>query len=193
MGECAYYLKAEFPTETIAKAMAKKMNKFFMESIGAYSFWQKDRDSNQDTFWKDFEKKFPLMSEYVKDAGLWGKDPNDLSGNIDFGQDEHNENLVRGTTVGWGGADVWHLSDWSPVCDFIKKKYGAVKVVWDTEENGCGSLDALQLYDWEKIVRDILEHKELHPLLIRINNDFDELLDRTIRQSNDIKPKRGTK
>ena len=163
--------------------MSKELNQFFLEAKYAYDFWQKGREGTREVFYMAFEKKFPLMTEYVKSTGLWGGDINALSGNMDFGQ-EGDETLVEGTTVGWGSDGVWHGSNWTFVCNFIKAKYGAIKIVWDTEENGCGGIDSLQLYDWEQIVRDILKNKELHPLLIHTNSELDELLDRTIRQNN---------
>ena len=191
MGECAYFLKAEFQSEARAEEVSKELNKFFAEAKDAYNFWQKGRDGNEETFYKTFEKEYPLTTEYLKDADLWGKKGKNvhaLSGKIDFGQ-EGDETLVQGTTVGWGSDGVWHFSNWTPVCNFIKKKYGAIKVVWSNEENGCSGLDALNLYDWEQIVRDILKNKELHPLLLRTNDELDELLDYTVKQSNEPKPK----
>ena len=189
MGECAYFLKAEFQSEARAEEVSKELNKFFAEAKDAYNFWQKGRDGDQKTFCKIFEKRYPLTTEYLKDADLWGnKNINALSGKMDLGQ-EGDETLVQGTTVGYGSDDVWHFSNWTPVCNFIKKKYGAIKVIWSTEENGCSGLDALNLYDWEQIVRDILKNKELHPLLLRTNDELDELLDYTVKQSNEPKPK----
>lgn len=185
MAECAYFLKAEFQTEAIAHAMAKKMDEFFLESMKAYSFYQKEREGDRDAFRKGLEQKFPLVTEYIKKSGLWLK--LNLSCELDFGQDENNETIVQGTTVSWCDGEIWHMADWTNVCVFIKKKFGAIKVVWGNEENGCGSLDSLNLYDWEQIVRDILKNKELHPLLIHTNSELDELLDRTLKQD---KPKK---
>jgi hypothetical protein len=191
MGECAYFLKADFHTEARAEEVSKELNKFFLEAKNAYNFWQKGRNGNRETFYKTLEKKYPLITEYLKSTELWDGDMHTLSGNMDFGQ-EGNETLVQGTTVGWGSDGVWHMSNWTPVCNFIKKKFGAIKIVWSTEENGCSSLDSLQLYDWEQIVRDILDNKELHPLLIRTNDELDELLDYTIKQNSELptKPKK---
>jgi hypothetical protein len=69
----------------------------------------------------------------------------------------------------------------------MRKKYGATRVLWDTEENGTGSLDSIQLYEYEDIVSDILKHTELHPLLLGIHDDLDVLLDMKMRT-----PKKGT-
>jgi hypothetical protein len=53
---------------------------------------------------------------------------------------------------------------------------GAIKVVWNTEENGCGGIDSLNLYEWEEIVKDILKKKQILPLLMGINKELDELI-----------------
>ena len=193
MGECCYYLKAGFPTEAKAEEAGKELNKFFAEAKKAYNFWQKSRDGNHETFWSSFENKYPLITEYLKDADLWGKDINDLSGHMDFGQE--GDVIIEGNTVGWSSGDVWHMSDWNLVCDFIKKKYGATKIIWDTEENGCDCLNNLNLYDWEQIVRDILKQKKLLPLLLHVNDDLTILVDAILRQETQkpIKKKRENK
>ena len=70
---------------------------------------------------------------------------------------------------------VSHMSDWSHIADSLKG-FGAAKVIWSTEENGCGDLDNLQLEDNEKIVKDILKRRILLPSLLGINDELDALI-----------------
>ena len=187
MGECAYYLKAQFKSKKAAKIAAAKIDDFLAEATDASNFYDHNNDSLKvppKTFWKEFESKFPLTFDYVKTLPGFKMtaDPQTvLSGNLDFGQDENNETLVQSTTVCWGDACVWHMADWTLLCNYIVKKFGAIKAVWDTEENGCGSLDHLQLYDYEKIVNDILNQKDALPLLLGVNEDLNLLIDIKIK------------
>jgi hypothetical protein len=214
MGECAYYLKAEFLTEKDAKAVEKKLDDFFAEARDAYEFWQSNRGlgdtsvvntdgkavakktvkMTDELFFQQYAKKFPLMMEYVTANGFKTREA--LSSHVDFGQDENNEVVRVDNVIGWGNASVWHFADWQPLADFIKKKFGALKVVWDTEENGCGSLDSLQLYEYEEIVKSLLKHTELFPLLLRVHDDLDVMLDvkmRTSKKGKDHARKEETK
>ena len=180
MGECAYYLKAAFPTEAIAIKVEKKLNAFFKESMDAYTFWQASRDSEaEDSFWKVYSKKFPRMMKYLTASNIGQRGNPDwkgLSGHADFGQDDYVV-LRQGNVLCWEASSVWHFANWQPLADFIKSEYSATKVVWATEEGGCSSLEALQLYNWKQIVQDILDHKELYPTLIGINDELNILLE----------------
>jgi hypothetical protein len=106
-----------------------------------------------------------------------------LTGFTDFGETDFGNSPVyqSGSELAWD-AVVWHMSDWGPLCDFIQKKFGATKVVWDTEEGGCGSLENLNLYDWEDIVRTILKKKKILPLLLHVHNDLDIFIEREMRR-----------
>jgi hypothetical protein len=184
MGECAYYLKAQFPTAKKAKKAGEELDTFFSQASEAYDFYQKAREGNPDEFWKTFESQYPLVFDYVKTLDGYGKDniQSVLAGNLDFGQDENNETLVDGDTIAWGDSNVWHMANWSALCMYLQNHFGAVKAVWDTEENGCGSLDSLQLYEYEDIVRSLMKHEELFPLLLRVHDDLDKLLDMKMRK-----------
>jgi hypothetical protein len=118
--------------------------------------------------------------EYAQIIGA--KDRDDLSRKCDFGS-EGNEVGRENNIITWY-AEVGHMSEWTPLAEFIKKKYGASRVVYDTEENGIGSLESLQLYEYEDIVTDILKHKELYPLLIGINKELDLLIEPLLKGNN---------
>jgi hypothetical protein len=177
MGECAYFLKAQFPSKKTATNVATKLNAFFKEASEAYDFYQNGREGNPKEFWKKFESQYPLAYDYVKTLPNFSTkaSPMILSGSIDFGQDENEVRQVD-DTLGWV-AEVWHMANWGPIATYIEKKFGAIKVVIDTEENGCGSLDSLQLYDYEVIVNSLLKHKELYPLLLGVHDDLNVMID----------------
>jgi hypothetical protein len=181
MGECAYYLKAEFKSNEAAKIAASKLDDFFVQARNAYEFFQ-NYEVSLKTFWKRFEAGFPMVFDYVKTLPKFKSNQppilnqSVLSGYLDFGQDENNETLVHGTTVGWGDTSVWHMTDWTPLCKYIVKKFGAIKAVWGSE-NECASLDSLQLYAYEEIIKNILKRDDLLPLLIGIHPDLDLMLD----------------
>jgi hypothetical protein len=189
MGECAYYLKAQFLTAKDAKKAGEELDAFFSEAREAYDFYQGVNSGletgSPENFWITFESKFPIVTDYAKTLPGYGKDKSHtvLSGLLDFGQDENNETRVDGDTIGWGDAAVWHMADWSALATYIQTHFGAVKCVWDTEENGCGSLNSLMLYDYEEIINSLLKHTELFPLLLRVHDDLDKLLDMKIRTS----------
>lgn len=178
MGECAYFLKAEFKDKKTATNVAQKLNAFFKEASKAYNFYQDAREGNPKEFWQKFESQYPLLFDYAKTLPGYGKKSPQkvLSGNTDFGQEEDDEVRQVDNILGWV-AEVWHMADWSPLAAYIKEKFGAIKVVIDTEENGCGSLDSLMLYDYEAIVDRLLKHKELFPMLMGVHDDLDAMLD----------------
>ena len=182
MGECAYYLKAAFKSPAEAKKAAGKIERFLKQVKEAHEFYQEG--SPRKDFWVEFEERFPTVMEYVKTLPGYKLQPElfILSGKLDVGTDESNECLCLGNVVAWGDACVWHMAEWGPLALFIKEKFGAIKVVTDNEENGCCSLGALQLYDYESIVTDILKNKALLPLLIGVNKDLDELVEPRLRK-----------
>lgn len=192
MGECAYYLKAAFKTPAEARRAASKLDAFFGEIKDAQDFYQEGDVEGRATspaqfaknFWKEFRKRFPAVMEYVESLDDYkpGCDTDVLSGNLEIGADENNEFLVNGNVVAWGDACVWHMASWTPLAAFIKTKFGATRVVWDNEENGCGSLDSLQLYDYSGILEDILKNKALLPLLIGVNPSLTELVEARLKK-----------
>jgi hypothetical protein len=177
MGECAYFFKAQFPTAKIANKIAVQLNEFFSQASAAYWLWQ---DYKGENFMAELKKKFPLVAEYGEVNGF--KKLDDFSRHLDLKNEEDNEVRIEGDTVGWV-EEVGHMSDWTPLCKFVQKKYGAIKCVWDTEENGCGSLDSLQLYEYQAIVDSLLKHPELFPVLLRVHDDLDKMLDIKMRTS----------
>ena len=184
MGECTYYFKAQFKTAAQAKKAYPKIQKFLKEAKKAYDFWQSNRDKAQDQFWVPFQIKFPTVCTYLKIA--YAKDEsvldnnNGLSGKLDFGQQEECiENMaIFDSVIGYEAYDVWHFMDWSGLIPFFKQQFGATKVVVANEEDGTGSLDSLQLYEYQEIVEALVKREALAgPSLRGIHPDLDEMLD----------------
>jgi hypothetical protein len=189
MGECTYYLKAQFKNKSAATKARPKIKKFLKEAIKAYDYWQKHRggDTSNTTFWRAFKTKFPTIYEYLKSAGLAdGGKGNELSGTLDFGQceDDIDNICLMDSAIGYVATNVWHFSDWSNLAAFITSKFGAVKTVWSSDEDGCGSLEGLQLYDYEGIVEVLLKKAETDDVLVLgikgIHPDLDVFLNKIV-------------
>ena len=148
MGECTYFFKAQFKTPAQAKKALPKIKAFIEEIREAYKFWHKYRGK---LFWKEFGTKFPLANAYLISLDA------EASGKLDFGQDEFNEPVLNGSIIEYEAYNVWHLADWGGLINFFKENYGAVKVVVANEEDGTGSLDSLNLYEYQEIVEAILK------------------------------------
>lgn len=181
MGECVYYLKAKFPEEKRAKAALKEIGALQEEGEEVDDFIESNETESKE-FWPGFEKKFPHISAYLKSINLFGsKEKGDLEGVLNFGNPENDAPYLDGEGTLCLSAYVWHFAKWSPIADYLVKAFGATKTAVDTEEDGCGSMDNLQFYDYQEIVESILNHKDVLPLLLHINSDLDELIDERLR------------
>jgi hypothetical protein len=180
--ECAYYMKMSFPTVKKAQIAERGLTKLFAENREAYDSWQNNCGNLNKDFWDAYQTRFPLTSEYIKFIGdCWGNDDGQvLSGKLDFGIEESQLSRMD-NQIGYAAGNVWHMADWGSLCKFIQNKYGASKIVWDTEENGIGSLDSLQLYNWEEIVRALLKNKKMLPTLIGLHEDLDALIEGVLK------------
>jgi hypothetical protein len=195
MSECFYFLKAEFPNKEKATKAREELNKFFAQAREAYYFWQETPECNRavimkivmnsrgrhtgKNFMKDLKKKYPLVAEYGEINGF--KCYDDFSRNLNLCITEDNEVRQVDNILGWS-EEVSHMASWGPLCNFIQKKHGAVRTVWKTEEDGCGSLDSLQLYDYEGIVTELMKHEELFPLIIGIHEELNAMIDIKIKE-----------
>ena len=172
MGECAYYLKAMFKNEATAEAIREPLDNLFKEMMEAA------QDTDFRPRLKACAKKYPLAVEYIKTLDSWADktDPHPESLDFDVGSDANNEVERDGSVLYWGDAAVGHMTNWTPLAQFIKTKFNAVRVAWSNEEDACASIDCLELYDWEGIVTDLLKQKALLPLMLRVNDELDELI-----------------
>jgi hypothetical protein len=169
MGECAYSLKAMFKNVAAAEAACEPLDNFFKEIMEA------SQDTDFRPRLKACAKKYPLAVEYIKTLDAWADktDPHPESLYFDVGSDTDNSVEGYENVLCWSDACVGHMTSWTPLAKFIKTKFNAVRVVWCSEENANVSLE---LYDWEKIVTDLLKQKALLPLMLRVNDELDELI-----------------
>jgi hypothetical protein len=183
MGECAYYLKAEFTTEHQAKKMLPRVQAFLIEASESYkalNYATAQIDRKSPSGQKKYREIYPTMSEYVNFIGGF----KNLDHNQDFGQDTDEINSIdqEGNILSYQAGSVGHMTSWTSLCEFIKEKFGATRVVYGNEEGGCGSLDSLKLYEWEDIVKDILKQKEMLPNLLGINDELDILIEQKLKR-----------
>ena len=162
MGECTYYFKAQFKSDTAAKKALPKIQKFLLENLKAQDFWQANRGESptQEVFWEQFKEKFPITTAYLKSFNMLdGEKNNGLAGRLDLCSYPENVEYIQldGSVIGYTANDVWHFADWSPLAEFLKTQFGAIKVAISSEENGCGSLDSLQLFDYRGIVECLVK------------------------------------
>ena len=173
MGECYYYLKARFPKGSITKKKEKRIEEFFLQGDEAETWvWKQDGKKISQT---EFNEKFPVIAEFLKISGMEVSDNRALEF-ADCGGSEVMDRLTITDREVSFYSEVSHMADWQPIADFLTKEFGASKVVWDVEENGCGGLDSLEFEDNEQIVQDILKHKKILPTLLGINKELDALI-----------------
>ena len=183
MGECYFYMKAQFPSEKILTKVYPKIIAFLKEGQQAQEWWQEHRNNKPAKFWKPFQTNFPIVSQYLIQANLFGKDcNNDLAGNLEFGYEGMDKNADKTTNEFHWSAEVWHMGSWEHFPKFFQTQFGASKVVWGSEENGCGSIDGVELYDYETIIKDILKHTEVLPTLLGINDELDTLIEVALKK-----------
>ena len=116
MGECNYFFKAQFQTPAAAKKALPKIQKFLLETLEAHDFGQANRGDNMTTeaFWMAF---------------------NGLAGYLDLCSYKENVKDIQldGSVIGYAAIDVGHFANWSPLADFLKTQFGAIKVAISNE------------------------------------------------------------
>lgn len=158
---CIYWLKAEFPNAKHLKKVFPEIKKLWQQGVACEEWYQKHRGCAGDNykkpnrvaivkFWAEFQIKFPLVAEMLVGAkdgghvnGKWKKnslvlshDPNNsLSSHVNFGSDDDLKNLYREVNELRFEAEVWRCADWTPLCQYLKKKFGAVKAGSVSEED----------------------------------------------------------
>ena len=134
MGEARYYMKVYFQTEQDVLQNLPKIMAFWEEGIKAEDWWQTHRGESSAIFWAAFEQEFPLVSEMLRQANLFGGDcNNDLAGHLDFGdsgdyciEEAGNSILINAT--------VWHFANWDIQKAFILHEFQALAVNWLSDE-----------------------------------------------------------
>lgn len=152
MGEAVYYMKVTFEKREWAEEVLPQLIELFREGYQACEWWQNNRRMTKEKFWPQFEEKFPQISEYLKRVRkqdlysddkdvkpLFGGDCNNaLAGNLDFagGADDPDEwSLHPDRAVMTYSSEVWHLADWEPIAEFIRRKFNPVRVTWISDED----------------------------------------------------------
>jgi hypothetical protein len=184
MGECCYYLKAKFPKGVLNKEKRNEIKVFWKEAQEFENdYWREDwfgqREMKPDEtarVWKRIEEQYPLVSDYIKFSGKFETD--DLGEIFHFGT---SDNMHFNDTEFWYADEVSHSADWTPMAKYLKHEFGASKVIWDSEENGTGSFEHLQFYEYKEIVQALMKKKEMFPLLLHVHKDLDELIDEHLR------------
>ncbi len=167
MGECNYYLKAQFGTEEEAVTALKGLIKL-VKAIERASPRILGRAGR-------FLKEFFTIS---KMASIW-IDPDeheDYLPDCNLGDEPY----VAGNVL-YYMACVSHITSWGRLCNYMEKKFNAIKVVCATEEDGY-NMDSLHLYEWEEIVKALLKKKDILPLLLNAHNDLDALISLTLKE-----------
>lgn len=149
MGEAVYYGKLRFKDEAAAKKAFSKIKRFFVQCCRAEDFWQQHRDREyhrwadlrsyrgkkylvDDEFWAAFAKKFPQVTEYLRETGndyldrpyFTGDRANGLAGMLDpVGYEDDVEYMAQyDEWIQWH-SEVWHMADWDPLISYLERKY----------------------------------------------------------------------
>jgi hypothetical protein len=147
MGEATYYCKIFFDSNQSAEQALPKIKAFLKQGVQAADFWHKYRDTtNHEKFWQDVDREFPEIGNYLRTAevtsfhdkkvrpAFGGDHDNDLAGLLDFGDESDIDRMsVYGNIIRYS-AYVWHFADWDPMLDFIKRRYGAERYTWLSDE-----------------------------------------------------------
>jgi hypothetical protein len=164
MGECSYFFKMQFRNGAEAEKALKPVGNFMRQMMAAHDHLASE---------KGFEKMFPLVADYLKYIGTENLDGRD--GTVSVGSDD--SVLYRDEdTLSYAGYNTWHMEDWTPLMGYLEHRFRPIKTSYANEEDGCASLDSLNLYDWEGIVRSLLKRKALLLQLLHVHKDLDELL-----------------
>jgi len=181
MGECAYFIKAQFKSAPVAYRTLSKVRKFLKEVQKAEDFMYTrygPGSTNKKAIWKEMKEKFPTAAEYLETTQ---QDPDDSISRVWIGSlDEIAQNLQQDGDVISYSAYIGHFSDWSFLAAFLKNKFEAKRVVYAKEEDGTGSLEDLDLYEYQEIVEHLVQQaKVYHPLrdlLKGIHRDLDAMI-----------------
>ena len=181
MGECTYFIKAKFKSAPVASKALPKIRKFLKEVLKAEDLQgclYVPSSTKKKALWKEMKEKFPVAAEYLETTC---QDPEDSISRVWIGSlDEILQNLqLNGDVISYA-AYIGHFSDWSFLAAFLKNKFGATRVVIAKEDDGTGSLEDLDLYEYQDIVERIVQIAKislpLRDLLKGIHYELDEML-----------------
>ena len=132
MAEADYFLSAILPEMSYAPLLG-----FIEEGQLASTYWHNRRNEMPQDFWPTFRLTFPNVVEYLQltsDVNVeTGDCDNDLAGLLDFGDEENRYEYNNGVFT-WR-AHVWHFADWSPLEQFLTRRFGATAIEWRSDED----------------------------------------------------------
>ncbi len=145
MPTAIYYLKVRFETAEAAAAALPAIRAFVHEGVQAFGWWRANRamesKGERRAFWLRFRGLFPDVHDYLADkAG--GNCDEALLGLLEFGSPDRTELECDGRFLRYK-AEVWHGADWTPMGEFLKRRFGALGFAWIGDEPGFDLFDIL--------------------------------------------------
>ena len=139
MGEARYYLKAKIPN---LSSKRDEIKEFFVEVYRAEEYFHENTGTVRESFWAEFAKMFPATCDLLKDVVYNGKHV--LGGDISvlYGLLCYSDTMSMDTDplIDCAGdqlkysAEVWHFADWDPIVPYLKRRWGATRAGWLSDE-----------------------------------------------------------
>ncbi len=145
MPTAIYYLKARFIDAEAAAAALPAIQAFVEQGVRSRDWWRSNRTleskGERRAFWARFQGLFPTVHDYLADKA--GGDCSEaLLGLLEFGSPDRTELECDGRFLKYK-AEVWHGTDWTPMGEFVKRKFGALAYAWIGDEPGFDLFDIL--------------------------------------------------
>jgi hypothetical protein len=160
MGDCFFYLVAEFPSEKRAECFLPVFRSFLEEQARCAEEWQRIRRNHAVSPRKRYEelrRRYPMAMAWVRLCSFERNDSIDtddsmnlLAGHLFEPLDDYE--LQREGELLKLKARVWHLSSWSHLVEFCVLKGGA-RSQWISEED----VERSKCSDDEAIFADLLD------------------------------------
>jgi len=142
MGECRYYMKVKWAVP-ITLTTAKRIRDFLVDVAKAEWWWQEHREKLAPAeFWPRFRKAHPEAARYLQLQGIdtkAGDCNNDLCGKLEVGYTSSVKEDVKEINGGLElleySAEVYDAADWTDLCEWFMREYGACSAAWVSENN----------------------------------------------------------
>ncbi len=148
MGECNYYLKARFRSETEVRAALPRLALLMMQGEKAYDYWQGSRRTfhiergtqppTTEEFWAGFRKRFPMVYHYLRNLAGCDDWSFYLAGNLGCLVNPLEERWREpNASLSWFDDlimleinGIWHHTDMRLLKRFIRDDLGAIDVAY---------------------------------------------------------------
>lgn len=148
MGECVYYLKAEFEDEQKAKAALETAEKFLARVYECADRWQDNRSHDINVAQGALAALKEEYHDVFEGLGLLGveADPglNCLAGELNAPDLSSDGDISQMGSVVFMSGTVWHGADWTGFEEYFRK-LGAIAVGWISEEDAGGPWDQIEM------------------------------------------------